>query len=526
VKPEAAPVSAGKTAVAQADVTQKPEASSTVRQLCLPCEPSQPSNHFAAVALPLVGLQFPAADLETSRISAQLHFSATDIKVPSAIPPKRRKRGRSMSRRRGQKGSISINGNWWTVRFWKDVPGQAERVYMREKICPISGPELLTASERKRKAKEIIAASGADEPETLQQSIVSVSSPTFGQQSQHCFSIMEKRDLAPSTLYNWQNCLDTWILPANMRGTRFGDLALASIKKTAAQELIDQMVAGGLSPKSIQNYFQVVKMVFSSCTDEDGEELYPRNWKKMKLVIPKVNKKKQRRPCFTREVMNYLANSPTIKPRMRMLFIVCGATGLRIGEALGIRVEKIFDDGSRIIIDEKAWRGEMHDYLKTENGEREIDLPERVAKLLVEFIGGRKSGLLFCTRNGKQLSQSNILRRHLHPALEDVGFEKAGNHAFRRYRNTFLRNHTHCPESIINFWLGWGEDAMSELYDKVKADVGFRKEVAKACGVGFDVPATLGSIEPNEPKTEASSERESCCKRLTGHEKNGRGEWI
>jgi integrase len=250
-------------------------------------------------------------------------------------------------------------------------------------------------------------------------------------------------------------------------------------------------------------------MVFSSCVNEDGEELYPRNWKKMGLVIPKVNKKKQRRPCFTREVMSHLANSPTIKPKMRMLFILCGASGLRIGEALGIRIGKIFDDGSRIMIDEKAWRGEMHDYLKTENGEREIDLPGNVAKLLVEFIGDRKSGLLFCTRNGKQLSQTNILRRHLHPALEEVRFEQAGNHAFRRYRNTFLRNHTHCPESILNFWLGWGEDGMSELYDKVKADVGFRKEVANACGVGFDVPASLGSIEPIEPKIEAAAKEEA-----------------
>jgi integrase len=87
-----------------------------------------------------------------------------------------------------------------------------------------------------------------------------------------------------------------------------------------------------------------------------------------------------------------------------MLFILCGASGLRIGEALVIRIEKIFDNGSRITIEEKAWRGEIHDYLKTENGEREIDLPSNVAKLLVEFIGDRKSGLLFCTRNGQQLS--------------------------------------------------------------------------------------------------------------------------
>lgn len=80
------------------------------------------------------------------------------------------------------------------------------------------------------------------------------------------------------------------------------------------------------------------------------------------------------------------------------------------------------------------------------------------------------------TRNGKQLSQSNILRRHLHPALKETGFGKDGNHALRRYRNTFLRNRTHCPASIINFWFGWGEEGMSGHYDKIKTDVAFRKE--------------------------------------------------
>ncbi len=319
---------------------------------------------------------------------------------------------------------------------------------------------------------------------------------------------MKKRKAAPSTLYNWKNCLDTWILPADIGGTLFRDLPLASIKKTVTQELLDQMVVGGLSPKSIENYFQVVKMVFSSCVNEDGEEIYPRNWKKMGLVIPKVIKKKQRRPCFTVEVMNYLANALTIKPQMRMLFILCGASGLRIGEALGIRVEKILDGGTRIIIDENAWHGEIHDYLKTENGDREIDLPENVAKLLAEFIGDRKSGLLFRTRNGKQLSQSNILRRHLHPALEKVGFEKSGNHAFRRFRDTFLRNRTNCPEGVLHFWLGWGNEGMSGHYDQIKNDMAFRKDVVNRCGVGFKVPVSLASIEPNEPKIEAVVEKE------------------
>ena len=174
-----------------------------------------------------------------------------------------------MSRRRGQTGSISISGKWWTVRFWMGKPGQEQRIYMREKICPVSGPGFLTASARERRAKEIIAASGADKEETLLKAVASILGTTFGQQSETWLSNMKKRKTAPSTLYNWKNCLDTWILPTEINGTSFRDMPLASVKKTVAQELIDHMVAGGLSAKSVQNYFQTVKMIFSSCVNED-----------------------------------------------------------------------------------------------------------------------------------------------------------------------------------------------------------------------------------------------------------------
>jgi hypothetical protein len=101
-------------------------------------------------------------------------------------------------------------------------------------------------------------------------------------------------------------------------------------------------------------------------------------------------------------------------------------------------------------------------------------------------------------------SQPNILRRHLHPALEEVGFEKAGAHAFRRYRNTFLRS-TSCPLTLINYWLGWSGDWMSEHYDRSVLVGKFRKEVADRIGVGFDVPAQLNL---KEPKTEPTVEVE------------------
>ena len=75
--------------------------------------------------------------------------------LPIAIPAKR-KRGKSLSRRTGQDGYIEKSGRWFVVRFWKDVPGQEKRIHIRERVCPISGPGLLSRSARKRKAREIL----------------------------------------------------------------------------------------------------------------------------------------------------------------------------------------------------------------------------------------------------------------------------------------------------------------------------------------------------------------------------------
>ena len=73
-----------------------------------------------------------------------------------------------MSRRSGQSGHVEVSGRWYVVRFWMDISGQQERRLVREKICPANGPGRLSESERKRKAKEIIAASGADKGNGLE----------------------------------------------------------------------------------------------------------------------------------------------------------------------------------------------------------------------------------------------------------------------------------------------------------------------------------------------------------------------
>jgi hypothetical protein len=44
---------------------------------------------------------------------------------------------------------------------------------------------------------------------------------------------------------------------------------------------------------------------------------------------------------------------------------------------------------------------------------------------------------------------------------------------------------------------------MSDLYDKIRHDVAFRKEVAGRIGLGFELPSKNAVVGPNGPKIES-----------------------
>jgi len=263
----------------------------------------------------------------------------------------------------------------------------------------------------------------------------------------------------------WKGCLEKWINP------NIGDLSLSEVNNSALKALVAKMSDGGLSPKTITgNYVPVVKMVVASAVDEQGEQIYPRKWNHEFIDLPVPQKDKQNTPSFSAEVMTGLARWK--KPRERMIFILCGAAGLRIGEVLGIEIDKhISSDFLTLCIQQQVRRGKIEQRLKTANAVRQVDLHPAIATRLKQFVARRKVGLLFCTRTGKPLSPTNIVRRHLHRALKELnymnpytGTHKAGNHAFRRFRNTYLRNYTECPEGLYKYWMGHAGRDMSDLY--------------------------------------------------------------
>lgn len=368
---------------------------------------------------------------------------------------------------------------------------------MRAKVCPISGPGKLSPSARRHRAKEIIAASGADSVEHFEKVVQSLHGVTFREQAITWLDRLKDRKrkpVAPSTIESWECALEKWLHP------NIGDMPLDAVNNLAMKELVRQMVTSGLAPKTIANIAQVAKMVVASAVDGQGEELYPRKWNHEFIDLPVVKKNEQRRPSLTNESVTAIVKR-TKQARERMLFVLCAASGLRLGEALGIDVKNVSPDRSTITICQKAWKGQLHNYLKTPNGKREIDLHSSVAVMLKSFIGRRESGLLFTTRTGKQLPQSNVLRRVLHPILVELNLPKCGAHAFRRFRLTWLRMN-YAPKDLEHFWMGHADEEIGDTYSKLKELVSFRKEWTEKIGLGFDVPSKIIVIGPNGPNQE------------------------
>src|ERR1700719_2886065 len=239
--------------------------------------------------------------------------------------PAKQKRGKSLSRRAGQDGHIEKSGKWFVVRFWKDIPGQEKRMHVRERICPISGPGLLSKSARKRKAREIIQESGADSPEYFKEVVKHDRGVMFREQSEIWLKQLQNRKRKPivqSYAATIQGALDKWILP------EIGDLPLANVDNLSVKPLIEKMSAAGLSPRTVNKYMEHVKQVVESLKNPNGEPIHNRKWNAEIMDLPIVEHAEQKRPSLKANTISELINKSS--GQEQALYVLLAATGMRI----------------------------------------------------------------------------------------------------------------------------------------------------------------------------------------------------
>jgi integrase len=391
-----------------------------------------------------------------------------------------------MNRRRGQTGYVwqkNQDGNkqWDSAepaygQVWVDLPGkERQRKFYRLGVCR-------TKSEAKRRLKEMIERDGINCTVEIAQSIDSV---TFDQQAEWWVEAIEdgrvlhrrkRTRIKPATIDGYKTAI-SWL------SQHIGKTLLTNIKNAAAKELVANMKQAGLSDKTIVSYFQVLQSVIASVVNDEGEQVHPRTWDSHFIGLPVVNPKKQNRPTRTaKEIEKIIAASRT---RYRVLYSLLAGSGLRIGEALALKIgEHTSDNCSTIHVRQSLWHGKEQEP-KTQAAVRDVDLTRELAALLAKLIGDRKDGYLFCTDTSKPLSPRNVLRDSLHPTLAKLNQPKMGFHCFRRFRESVLQK-SEARALLVDYWMGHENREMGTRYAKqLVEDVAWRKQWAKKVGLGF-----------------------------------------
>ena len=396
--------------------------------------------------------------------------AGTVLNSVPAIPIRRR--GKSMSRRVGQNGEVFVKqlckkGGCTHPkgfcpkygRYWKDVPGQ----HARQRFSVSFGK--VTRTEAERKLREHIIATGVDSVETFNE----VTGPltTFREQADWWLKeiragrILSKKKRTPmrsATVAGYESAV-TWLTNV------IGDKSLSDVKNEVARELVIAMKTAKppLADKTIVTYFQVVKAVVASAVNKEGEQLHSRNWNLNHIGLPIVNERKQSKPAFTAREVEQIVS--TAAGRYRILFALLAGSGLRIGEALGLKVgEHVSPDCKTLYVRQSVWNGKEQDP-KTENAVRDVDVCSDLAAMLKDYIGNRTSGFLFHADSGKPLLQRNILRDGLNSILTKLNLKQNGKafHSFRRFRVMHLRKNR-VPWDLENFWIGHANKNVTDKY--------------------------------------------------------------
>jgi integrase len=281
----------------------------------------------------------------------------------------------------------------------------------------------------------------------------------------------------PATVKNYVSQIEKHLKPV------LGQIPLDAIGNKAVRDLSASLVQKKLKPASIQLILNIIKEIRASALGVEGEQLYPYTWNTEFIDAPIVDKKAQKTPKASAAAIQAGFSCACASQGTKLLLAVLAGSGLRIQEALALRVTR--DDGvstiwvpdeSKIIV--RQQRDDLaFATTKTTAGQREIDLPTELNDWLQFRLNiNDLNGLVF--PKSEALYRSELIR------CKVIG----GFHSLRRFRVTHLKMQG-VPSSLIHFWIGHeDDDGVTSRYTEVGSEIEARKMHANKAGLGFALP--------------------------------------
>jgi integrase len=263
-----------------------------------------------------------------------------------------------------------------------------------------------------------------------------------------------RRPVSLSTLHTYRSLLNSWVLP------RLGPLELSDVTNATLKILVEAMSRRGMSAVTIQNTVYIAREIVRSDRDVvTGERLHKLDFDAEFVGLPFVDRAKQKKPTATATAIeSAIANGR----QYSTLYTLLAGTGLRIGEALDIRVGPS---------DATYWDPERRLIRVQTSRVRDVDLPDSLNDFLLTEalrVGRRHKDKLFqTTEDGARLE------------LAKSGIR--GFRVFRRFRELQLRQ-AQVPENLIRHWMGLSCPAG---YADFSRQLDVRREWASRAGLGF-----------------------------------------
>lgn len=244
-----------------------------------------------------------------------------------------------------------------------------------------------------------------------------------------------KLDISGKTLGTYNSQLKLYLIPS------FGERKLTSITTADIKKWVSSLADDGIGPTTIRQCYRLLHQILQSALED---ELLGRN-PAVGIKLPKIASKPKE--GLTAKELYALADE--CGPH-RPLVIFLGTCGLRVNEALALRVED-FDLDSKIVRVAHSWTtDEFGKKLRDENGEfvpgttktgeqRDVPLDRNTIELIKPLLEGKgKSDWVFTGENGQALDYGFFRRKYFKPAAEKLGMKNVVIHSLRHTAGSLL----------------------------------------------------------------------------------------
>lgn len=296
---------------------------------------------------------------------------------------------------------------------------------------------------------------------------LATSNETVGEHLNHWLQNAVKPNLTYHTYESYELSVRTRLNP------RLGAIKLVKLQPRHIQELYTEL-GSRLGPKSIRLTHVALRQALQLAV-EWGK--IPEN-PAIKVKLPKLRGKKKK--ILTPEEVAQLLDS-TRDHRLYALWLVLVTTGMRKGEALGLKWSDLdFDSGTLRIqrqIIRKTGIGLVLDALKTENSRRDIPLDDSIVQALKEHQNRQNEdrmhsdwwesrpefeGLIFSTTCGKPLDPATTWAT-FKTCLQNAGLSHMTVHALRDTAITNLLI-AGVDAKTVSLMVGHGDPAITLRY--------------------------------------------------------------